>query len=117
MVAGANDGRVLGLAAARGPQRPAGGRVARDELASPQSSATRDALASGDGRIESEVLPLSYRHLSPLLNLDRPLVQWVEEGEHVGEHTLARPQPRRVERDDDDPAGYAGERRPFVNTH
>lgn len=65
----------------------------RDQLASAESPAIRDALASGAGRIESEVLPLSYRHLSPLTSLVRPLVQGVEKGEHEGEHTLARPQP------------------------
>jgi hypothetical protein len=74
----------------------------RDQLANAESRTSRDALASGAGRIESEVLPFSYRHLSPLTGLVHPRVQGVERGEHVGEHTLARPQPRRVEPDDDD---------------
>ena len=34
----------------------------RDQLANAESPKTRDALAIGAGRIESEVLPLSYRH-------------------------------------------------------
>jgi hypothetical protein len=81
--------------------------VVRDQLAKPESPETRDALVSGAGRVESEVLPLSYRHLSPLTSLVRPRMKGVEKGERVGEHALARPQPRRVERDDDDPAGNA----------
>jgi len=77
----------------------------RDLLANAESPTTRDALTSGAGRIESEVLPLSYRHLSPLISLVRPRVKRVEKGEHVGERTLARPQPRRVEHEDDVHAG------------
>lgn len=73
--------------------------VVRDELAKSQSPVT--------GRIESEVLQLSYRHLSPLTKLARPITKGVEEGEREGEHTLARPQPPQVEHDDDDPAGCA----------
>jgi hypothetical protein len=65
----------------------------RDQLANTESLATRDALANGGGRIESEVLALSYRHLSPLTSLVRPRLKGVEKGERVGEHTLARPQP------------------------
>jgi hypothetical protein len=54
------------------------------------------------GRIESEVLPFSYRHLSPLTNLVRQIAKRVEEGERSGEHTLARPQPPQFEHDADD---------------
>ncbi len=79
----------------------------RDQLANTESRATRDALANGGGRIESEVLALSYRHLSPLTSLVRPRLKGVEKRERVGEHTLARPQPRRVERDGDHAAGSA----------
>lgn len=79
----------------------------RDQLANAESPTTRDALTSGAGRIESEVLPLSYRHLSPLTSLVRPRVKGVEKGEHMGEHTLARPQPPCVDRAEDDPAGSA----------
>jgi hypothetical protein len=71
--------------------------VVRDELAKSQSPVT--------GRIESEVLPVSYRHLSPLTKLARPITKGVEEGERRGEHTPARPQPPQVEYDADDPAG------------
>jgi len=77
----------------------------RDELANAELPGPRDALTGGAGRIESQVLPLSYRHLSPLTSLVHPRARGVEKGEHVGERTLARPQPRQVERDDDDPAG------------
>jgi hypothetical protein len=56
-------------------------------------AAVRDAVAGHEGRIESEVLPPSYRHLSPLTSLVRPRVKGVEKGEHVGERTIARPQP------------------------
>lgn len=67
------------------------------------SPAIREALATAAGRIECEVLPLSYRHLSPLGSLVRSRIQGVEEGERVP----ARSQPPQVERDDDDPAGCA----------
>ena len=89
----------------------------RDQLANAESPAIRDALASGAGRIESEVLPLSYRHLSPLTSLVHPRVQGVEKREHVGEHTLARPQPRRIERDDDDLADSARDWRGVADAH
>jgi hypothetical protein len=89
----------------------------RNQLANAESPATRDALASGTGRIESEVLPLSYRHLSPLTSLIRPRVKGVEKGEPVGEHPLARPQPRRVEGDDYDLAGSARDRRGVADAH
>lgn len=89
----------------------------RDQLENAESPAIRDALASGAARIESEVLPLSYRHLSPLTSLVRPRVKGVEKGEHVGEHPPARPQPRRVERNDDDPAGCARDWHPLVDAH
>jgi hypothetical protein len=89
--------------------------VVRDRLADAESPVTRDALASGGGRIESEVLPLSYRHLSPLTSLVRPRVKGVEKREHVGEHPPARPQPRCVERDDDDPTRCAHDWRGSVD--
>jgi len=73
--------------------------IVRDEIAKTQSP-----LA---GRIESEVLPLSYRHLSPLTNLARRVTKGVEEGERRGEHLPARPQPPQVQYDADDPAGFA----------
>lgn len=89
----------------------------RDQLTNAESPAIGDALGSGAGRIESEVLALSYRHLSPLTSLVRPRVKGVEKGEHVGEHPPARPQPRRVERVDDDPAGCARDWRRLVDAH
>lgn len=83
--------------------------VVRDELAKSQSPVI--------GRIESEVLPLSYRHLSPLTKLARPIIKGVEEGEHRGEHTPARPQPPQVEYDADDRAGCARDWRRLVDAH
>lgn len=81
----------------------------------------RDVLAKSQSpviaRIESEVLPLSYRHLAPLTRLVSPIVQGVEEGEREGEHTLARPQPPQVEYDADDPAGCARDWRRLVDAH
>jgi hypothetical protein len=88
----------------------------RAQLAN-ESAAARDALATGDGRIESEVPPLSYRHLCPLTSLVRPRLKGVEKGEHVGEHTHSRPQPRRVERDNDDPAGSVRDWRGAADAH
>jgi hypothetical protein len=89
----------------------------RDELANAELPTTRDALASGAGRIESEVLPLSYRHLSPLTSLVRPRVKGVEKGERVGEHTHARPQPQRFEPDADDSNTSACDWRGVADAH
>jgi hypothetical protein len=58
------------------------------------STAMLDALARGDGVIESEVLPHSYRHLSPLASLVRARVKGVEKGERA----LGDSQPPAVER-------------------
>jgi hypothetical protein len=63
----------------------------------PSSSAIAEALSTGAGRVESLVLPHSYRHLSPLV--DRPrsradsVEKGVEKGAAKGDHTSARPQP------------------------
>jgi len=53
------------------------------------STAIADALTRGTARVESHVLPLSYRHLSPLVHLKRSSVQGVEKGDKPS----ARPQP------------------------
>lgn len=53
------------------------------------SAAVRNALTRGDGLIQTEVLPRSYGHLSPLASLVRARVRRVEEGERA----LGRPQP------------------------
>jgi hypothetical protein len=45
------------------------------------STATADAINSGAGRIETHVLPFSYRHLSPLVAATRPTMKGAEEGE------------------------------------
>lgn len=89
----------------------------RDQLRNAESPVTRDALTSGAGRIESEVLPLSYRHLSPLTSLVRPRVKGVEKGEHVGERLLARPQPQRLEPDADDSNSRACDWRGVEGAH
>jgi hypothetical protein len=53
------------------------------------STIIADTLTRGTARIESHVLPVSYRHLSPLGHLKRTLVQGVEKGDRAS----ARPQP------------------------
>lgn len=67
------------------------GDSALDVVTSP---AIRDALARGDGVIESEVLPHSYRHLSLLASLVRARVKGVEKGERP----LGDSQPSPAER-------------------
>jgi hypothetical protein len=53
------------------------------------SSAIADALTRGTARIESHVLPVSYRHLSPLVHLKHSRAEGVEKGDRAS----ARPQP------------------------
>ena len=53
------------------------------------SPAIARALTQGAGRIESRVLPFSYRHLSPLIEPGRSASQGVEEGDT----TPAQPRP------------------------
>jgi hypothetical protein len=64
----------------------------------PSSAAITEALESGAGRVESFVLPHSYRHLSPLVSHSRSTVDEVEKGVEKGAHRGAigrgRPQPR-----------------------
>lgn len=63
----------------------------------PSSPVIAEALNTGAGRVESFVLPHSYRHLSPLV--DRPrsrtddVEKGVEKGAARGDITSARPQP------------------------
>jgi hypothetical protein len=64
--------------------------TALDVVSSP---AIAEALARGTGRIESQVLEVPYRHLSPLVNHVRSSSTGVEEGEERGEPTSARSQP------------------------
>jgi hypothetical protein len=84
-------------------------RIVREELAKTQSVRI--------GGIECEVLPLSYRRLSPLTSLVCPRVKGVEEGEHIGERSPALPQPPRVERADDDSAANAHDWRRVADDH
>jgi hypothetical protein len=67
----------------------------------------REQLESANGRIESEVLTHSYRHLSPLNRPVRAVVPGVEDGEREGEHASTRSQPHREDYDPDDRAGFA----------
>jgi len=53
------------------------------------STAVAEALARGTARLESHVLPLSYRHLSPLVSFGRSARKGVEDGDKAS----ARPQP------------------------
>ena len=94
------------------PQHLAAVRSSLEAVARSQLSG---ALASGENRIESEVLPLSYRHLAPLTKLVRPVLGRVEKGEREGERPPARPQPPHVEYDADDPAGCARDWRRLVD--
>jgi hypothetical protein len=65
---------------------------------SASSTAITEALESGAGRVESFVLPHSYRHLSPLVGHSRSTVEeveeGVEEGDHRGDTARRRSQPR-----------------------
>src|SRR5207253_8649036 len=53
------------------------------------SQATADAVERGAGDVKCHVLPFSYRHLSPLVDVTRPRSKGAEEGEE----TPARPRP------------------------
>ncbi len=69
-----------------------------DEVfSSPSSAAITEALESGAGRVESFVLPHSYRHLSPLVGQSRSTSNEVEKGvekvDHKGDISRGRPQP------------------------
>lgn len=78
-------------------------------------AAARDALPNRRGRIESEVLVHSYRHLSPVIRLVSPNLAGVEEGEREGERRRARPQPPYVDDDDHDPLGRARDWRRVID--
>lgn len=60
------------------------------------SPAIGEALAQGKGRIDWNVLQLSYRHLSPLASLVRSTAEGVEEGAARGEDGSAGP--NRIDR-------------------
>jgi hypothetical protein len=64
---------------------------------SPSCPAITEALESGAGRVESFVLPHSYRHLSPLDGRSRtarePVEEGVEKGDLGGDHSRRRSQP------------------------
>lgn len=65
---------------------------------SPSSALITEALENGAGRVESFVLPHSYRHLSPLVGQSRStpsdVEKGVEEGATWGATSSRRPQPR-----------------------
>ena len=52
-----------------------------------------DHLANETGRVECRVLPLSYRHLSPLVSPSRSVMKGVDEGAREGATWSARSQP------------------------
>ena len=58
------------------------------------STAISSAIERGTGRIESQILPFSYRHLAPLVATSSS-----PEGVEEGEHGPARPQPSSSEPD------------------
>ncbi|MCC7415726.1 MAG: hypothetical protein IT176_01195 [Acidobacteria bacterium] len=60
----------------------------------PSSVAITEALESGAGRVESFVLPHSYRHLSPLVGQSRSNADEVEKGDQRGDTTRRHSQPR-----------------------
>jgi hypothetical protein len=64
----------------------------------PSSAVIAEALSTGEGRVESFVLPHSYRHLSLLVDHPRASTEGVEKGVEKGaargDITSARPQPR-----------------------
>jgi hypothetical protein len=68
-----------------------------DSFNSASSTAITGALETGVGRVESFVLPHSYRHLSPLVGEARSSVEavekGVEEGDYRGDIGRGRPQP------------------------
>jgi hypothetical protein len=63
------------------------------------------------GQVNCIPLPVSYRHLSPLVSPDRAasrgVEKGVEQGDGEGDDGSARPQPPRVDVDESDPAGCA----------
>jgi hypothetical protein len=68
-----------------------------EALTSLSSAAIAEALASGAGRVESFVLPHSYRHLSPLVDespsAPRQVEKGVERGDHGGDISPLRSRP------------------------
>jgi len=64
----------------------------------PSSPVIAEALKTGAGRVESFVLPHTYRHLSPLVDRRRSstdhVEKGVEKGAASGDITLAHSQPR-----------------------
>ena len=65
---------------------------------SSSSAANTEALESGAGRVESFVLPHSYRHLSPLVGQSRSnadeVEKGVEKGDDRGDNARRHSQPR-----------------------
>ena len=65
------------------------------------SRAIIEALADETGRVESEVLLIPYRHLSPLADRVRSVPQGVEEGAARGDIRSAHPQPPPLDSTED----------------
>lgn len=64
--------------------------------------AVSEALARGTGRVETVVMPFSYRHLSPLVSVVRSAASEVEEGEDGA--TRSQPPPLNSTTDTNDTA-------------
>ena len=62
-------------------------------LESLASTRLADALANGSGRVESVVLPHSYRHLAPVATRFQRPTESVEKGDEGGDNGPPRPQP------------------------
>jgi hypothetical protein len=71
------------------------------------SRAIVEHLGNHTGQVNCARLPVSYRHVTPLVSPDRILRRGVEEGVEQGEQTSARPQPPIADYDPFDPSGGA----------
>ena len=65
------------------------------------SHAIVEALADETGRVESDVLLIPYRHLSPLANQVRSVPRGVEKGAATGDARSAHPQPPPLDSTED----------------
>ena len=71
------------------------------------SQAIVEHLGNHTGQVHCVRLPVSYRHVTPLVSGDRIPRKRVEEGVEQGEQTSARPQPQIADYDRHDPSGCA----------
>jgi hypothetical protein len=71
------------------------------------SRAIVEHLGNHTGQVNCVRLPVSYRHVTPLVSRDRIPREGVEEGVEQGEQTSAHPQPPIAGYDPSDPSGCA----------